>query len=380
LNNVEAHIDYNNGEPIVSIRVKDGDQFKVHVFNNIHENLSKDRIAKELQIDNPNMIQKIMEGIGAGLKELDYGYKLSGYNGGSGNKDVNISNENVSLPPTDGLDSRLDLDSNFNSLLIPFCNMDNSILEGILKAYQFILVESEKNNNGKTYKWAEKIPIEETSTVKQTIEKIANKALLIVTHLFETQDPIIADINKGDKVEQHYVFNIGTTEDEFVINNGETNTEGVYRRVLGSSIGNGMPIVIYHTGGDNIENIVGVRMFLSANEKQHIDQLSNYIRNNGNADEYFAKFLNRFKKALTDLTIIGAVAFATNQYYISHNTPVGDIKLENGTIKLESGEALTKAKNHYALIPKHNQSLAKTILSILQVSTKLKNIGNMNRY
>jgi len=350
------------------------------VFNNIHENSLKDRIAKELQIDNPNMIQKIIEGIGAGLKELYNGDKPLGYHYGGNNKDVNISNENVSLPTTDGVSSRIDLDSNWNSLVLPFCNMDNSIFSEILTAYKFVLVESKKNKHGKTYKLAKKIPINETSTVKQTIEKIANTSLLIATYLLETQDPIIANIKGVD----HYVFNIGTTERAFVINNGETKTtvceNQVYRRVLDSSIGNGMPIVIYHTGGDEIKNIVGVRMFLSADEKQHIDQLSNYIRNNGTDDPHFAKFLTRFKKALTDLTIIGAVAFANNQYSTSYNNYVGDIELENGTIKLKSDESLTKSKNHYALIAKFNQRLAKDILSILQVSTKLKIIGNMNRY
>jgi len=350
------------------------------VFNNIHENSLKDRIAKELQIDNPNMIQKIIEGIGAGLKELYCGDKPSGYYyRGSDNKDVNISNEDVSLPTTDGVSSQINLSSNFNNLLVPLYYMDDSEYFPLLKAYKFVLNESTVDKNGKKMVWAEMYQNGD-NTVKQTIEKIGNTALLTFLTIFEREEPIIADINGVD----HYVFNIGTTEGKFVINGGETETEvsgnRVYRRILGSSKDNGIPIVIYYTkvGNSNkIKNIVGARMYLSANEKSHIDQLSNYIMNKGTVN---ADFLNRFKKALTDLTIIGAYAFATNKYYTSSKNAVGDITLNEGTIELGSEESLWNNKKHIALIANFKPRLTKTILSVLQVSTKLKNIGNMNRY
>lgn len=385
INDVQANINYNKGDPIVSISVKDGDQVKVHEFKNITKNSLQDGIAKELQINNPNMIYKIVEGIGAGLEKLYNGDKHSGYYYGGDNKGVNLGNENVALPPIDGKFSALDLSSNFNNLVTQFYLMDNSELSGVLKAYKFVLKESTVNKDGKNYKkvWAEIHPIKETSTVKQTIEKIGNAALLTAVKIFETKDLIKAYINKGGEEEEHYVLNIGTTEGEFVINNGETNTEvsgnRVYRRVLGSSIGNGMPIVIYYTGGDKIENIVGARMYISANEKRHIDQLSNYIMNNGTAD---ADFLKRFKKALTDLTIIGAVAFATNKYYYSssrNNSGVGNITLKDGTIELGSDESLGNFKNHIALIANFDPILTKNLFEIWQRAIKLKNIGDMSR-
>ena len=384
INDVQANINYNGGNPIVSISVKDGDQVKVHEFKDIHKNPLQDRIAKELQINNPNMIQKIVEGIGAGLEKFYNGDKSLGYYGSS-NKDVNLGNENVSLPPTDGKYSAIDTSSNFNNLLIPLYYMDNAEYSNLLKAHKFVLKESTVDKGSNKYKkvWAE-IYQKENNTVKQTIEKIGNTALLTAARIFETKELTKAIIKKGDKEEEHFVLNIGTTEDEFVINGGKTQTvvsgNQVYRRVLGSSIGHGMPIVIYYTKvGDEIKNIVGARMYLSANEKRHIDQLSNHIMNNGPVNADFADFLNRFKKALTDLTIIGATAFATNQYYTAPGNPVGDITLNEGTIELGSGESLKNSKNHIALVALNDPNLTKSILSIWQRSTMLKNIGDMIR-
>ena len=384
MNDVQANIKYNGGNPIVSISVKDGDQVKVHEFKDIHKNPLQDRIAKELQINNPYMIQKIVEGIGAGLEKLNNGDKPLGYYG-SGNKDVKLGNENVSLPPTDGVDSQIDLSSNFNNLLISLFYMDNAEYSNLLKAHKFVLKESTVDKGSNKYKkvWFE-IYQKEDNIVKQTIEKIGNKALLTAAHIFETRELTKAIIKKGDKEEEHFVLNIGTTEDEFVINGGETKTvvsgNQVYRRVLGSSIDNGMPIVIYYTKvGDEIKNIVGARMYLSANEKQHIDQLSNHIMNNGPVNADFADFLNRFKKSLTDLTIIGAYAFATNKYHTSSKEDVGNITLKEGTIELGSEESLWNNKKHIALIANYDPNLTKSILSILQRSTRLKNIGDMIR-
>ncbi len=385
INNVEASISNNNGSPIVRINYKDGDQVKVYEFKNITQNSLKDGITKELQINNPYMTNKIVEGIAAGLEKLINAEKSSGYYyGGGGNKEVKLDTENVSLPQTDGKDSQIDLSSNYNNLLIPLYRMDNSELSRVLKAYKFCLGESKKNKDGKTYKtvWAGMYQTDNTdNTVKQTIEKIGNAALLTAVHMFETQEPIIANIKKNDgSIEEHYVFNIGTTEDEFVIAGGETNTEvsgnRVYRRVLRESISNGMPIVIYYTRGDEIKNIVGARMYISTNEKQHIDNISNYKMGNGTVD---ATFLNRFKKGLTDLTIIGAFAFATNKYYTSSEKAVGDITLDKGTIKFGSDHSLGNTKNHIALVANYDPSLTKKLLQILQSSTKLNNIGNTSR-
>lgn len=382
INDVQTNISYNKGNPIVRISVKDGDQVKVHEFKNIAKNSLQDGITKELQINNPYMVNKIVEGISAGLEKLYNGEKSYVYYGGGGNRNVNLGKEDVTLPPTDGKYSAIDISSNFNNLVTQFYWMDNSELLGLLKSFKFYLGESEKKKDGKTYKtlWAGIYQNPKNETVKQTIEKIGNAALLTAAHIFETKEPIQAYIDNGYEKVPHYVLNIGTTEDEFVIANGETKAEvsgnKVYRRVLHSSIDNGMPIVIYYTGGDKIKNIVGARMYVSANEKQHIDQLSNYIMNKKGVN---ADFLNRFKKGLIDFTIIGATAFAVNKYYTSNNNHVGDITLDDGTITFGSDESLRNFKNHIGLIANYDPILAKKLLSIWQRSTRLNNIGNMSR-
>ena len=376
INNVWASISNNNGSPIVRINVKDGDEVKVHEVKNITQNSLNDVITKELQINNPNMVSKIVEGIGAGLEKIINVEKSQGYYGNPSDKDVNLRNEDVALPPTDGKYSSIDLSSNYNNLLIPFYRMDSSELYGVFNAYKYDLGQS--NKDGKTMLWAEIKQKEEINT--QIIEKIGNDVLLAATHMFETKPPIKAKVKNKD--EPHYVLNIGTTEDEYVIANGETKREmsgnRVYRRVLRDSTENGMPIVIYYTGDeDKIENIVGTRMYISENEKSHIDKISNYMMGNGKVD---ATFLKRFKKGLTDFTIIGATAFATNKYFISSSKDgVGDIKLTDGTIEFGSNESMRNFKNHIAMVAKFDQNLTKEILSILQRSTKLKNIGNIGR-